>query len=224
MFSILVVEDDEDMRKLLATILASGGYGVIPAADGLEALDRLATRHADLIVLDLLMPRMDGFELTERLRRANNAIPILMVTAMEAPADKRRGFLAGTDDYMVKPFDGEELLLRVKALLRRSRIASERRLEVGETLLDFDSVTVSREGASQELPNKEFMLLYKLLSTPNKIFTRKALMDELWEMNSESDERTVDVHVKRLRERFRDNPDFEIVTVRGLGYKAVQKP
>jgi DNA-binding response OmpR family regulator len=147
-----------------------------------------------------------------------------MVTAMVAPADKRKGFLSGTDDYMVKPVDEEEMLLRIKALLRRARIAGERRLAVGKTVLDYDALTVSRDGEVQELPAKEFLLLFKLLSFPNKIFTRRSLMDELWDVNSESDIRTVDVHVNRLRERFRGNADFEIVTVRGLGYKAAAKP
>ncbi|HPE90493.1 MAG TPA: response regulator transcription factor [Spirochaetia bacterium] len=220
MFSILVVEDDDNARRLMETVLRRGGYEAIIAADGAEALERMRERHVDLAVVDLMMPRMDGYEFTEALRRYRDETPVLMVTAMEGRADKRRGFVSGADDYMVKPVDEEELLLRIKALLRRARIASERRLEIGGTTLDYDSMTVTRGGRVAELPAKEFALLYKLLSYPGKIFTRRALMDELWDENPDSDQRTVDVHVNRLRDRFSDNPDFQIVTVRGLGYKA----
>lgn len=223
MFCIMVVEDDYSTRKLMEAVLLQNGYEVITARDGMDALDRMDNYNVDLIVLDLMMPHMDGYEFTETLRKCNNNIPILMVTARETPADKRKGFIAGTDDYMVKPVDEEEMLLRIAALLRRSRIANERRLAFGSTVLDYDAFTAVHRDTVQELPNKEFMLLYKLLSYPNKIFTRRNLMDEIWDMNSETDERTVDVHVNRLRDRFRDNPDFEIVTVRGLGYKAVIK-
>jgi DNA-binding response OmpR family regulator len=166
---------------------------------------------------------MDGYEFTKTLRQCDNNIPILMVTAKEAPADKKMGFIVGTDDYMVKPVDEDEMLLRISALLRRSRIVNERKLTVGNTVLDYDSFTVSKDGIVQELPNKEFMLLYKLLAYNNKIFTRRSLMDEIWDMNTETDERTVDVHINRIRDRFKNNDDFEIVTVRGLGYKAVIK-
>ncbi|MCP5453565.1 MAG: response regulator transcription factor [Spirochaetaceae bacterium] len=220
MFSILVVEDDDNARRLMETVLRRGGYEAIIAADGAEALERMRERHVDLAVVDLMMPRMDGYEFTEALRRYRDETPVLMVTAMEGRADKRRGFVSGADDYMVKPVDEEELLLRIKALLRRARIASERRLGIGGTTLDYDAMTVTRDGRAAELPAKEFALLYKLLSYPGKIFTRRALMDELWDENPDSDQRTVDVHVNRLRDRFSDNPDFQIVTVRGLGYKA----
>ncbi len=220
MFSILVVEDDDNARRLMETVLRRGGYAVTCAADGAVALECMRERHVDLAVVDLMMPRMDGYEFTEALRRYRDETPVLMVTAMEGRADKRRGFVSGADDYMVKPVDEEELLLRIKALLRRARIASERRLEVGGTTLDYDAMIVARDGQAAELPAKEFMLLYKLLSYPGKIFTRRALMDELWDDNPDSDQRTVDVHVNRLRDRFSGNPDFQIVTVRGLGYKA----
>lgn len=223
MFSILVAEDDYNTRKLMEAVLQQHGYEVILARDGIDALDKMDRRHVDLVVLDLMMPRMDGYEFTETLRSCHCDLPILMVTAKETPLDKRKGFLAGTDDYMVKPVDEEEMVLRIAALLRRSRIANEHRLTVGKTVLDYDSLTVERDGGIQELPNKEFMLLYKLLSYQSKIFTRRSLMDEIWDMNSNTDERTVDVHINRLRDRFGDNPDFEIVTVRGLGYKAVAK-
>jgi len=217
----MVVEDDYNTRKLMEAVLTQNGYNVILANDGIEALEKLDSHHVDLIVLDLMLPRMDGYEFTKTLREANNNIPILMVTAKEAPEDKKKGFIVGTDDYMVKPVDEEEMILRIAALLRRAQIVNERRLVIGETVLDYDSFTVRRGDNVQELPNKEFLLLYKLLAYQGKIFTRRSLMDEIWDMNSETDERTVDVHINRLRERFRDNTDFEIVTVRGLGYKAV---
>ena len=177
----------------------------------------------DLIVLDVMMPRMDGYEFTETLRSSGCDLPILMVTAKEKPADKRKGFIIGTDDYMVKPVDEEEMILRIAALLRRSKIVNEHRLTIGSTVLDYDALSVKTAEGISELPKKEFLLLFKLLSYSNKIFTRRQLMDEIWDMDSDTDERTVDVHINRLRDRFRNNPDFDIVTVRGLGYKAVKR-
>ena len=221
MFHILVAEDDPSTRKLMAAVLTRYGYTPYTACDGIEALEVLDKTHIDLIVLDLMMPRMDGYTFTETLRKSGCEIPILMVTAKESPADKKRGFIIGTDDYMTKPVDEEEMILRIAALLRRSRIASERRLTVGSTTLVYDSLTVETPEGSVELTQKEFLLLFKLLSYPNKIFTRRSLMDDIWDMDSESDERTVDVHISRLRDRFRENPDFTISTIRGLGYKAV---
>ena len=225
MFRILVVEDDVNTRKLMQAVLSQNGYEPVPAADGVEALDILDKKHIDLILLDIMMPRMDGYEFTEIIRgnQMLRDIPILMVTARETPADKRKGFLIGTNDYMVKPVDEDEMILRIAALLRRSRIVNEHRLLVGGTLLDYDSFSVSSEGYISELPRKEFLLLYKLLSYPGKIFTRRQLMDEIWDMDSDTDERTVDVHINRLRDRFKGNPDFDIVTVRGLGYKAMRR-
>ena len=221
MFNIMVVEDDKNTRRLMETVLIQNGYNAIPACDGEEALETMDKKQVDLIVLDVMMPGMDGFQLTHLLRESKCYIPILMVTARETPADKREGFLAGTDDYMVKPVDEEEMLLRINALLRRAKIANERCIIVGNTKLSYDSMTVEQNGESTELPQKEFLLIFKLLSYQNKVFTRRQLMDELWDMDSETDERTVDVHINRLRERFKHNPDFEIITVRGLGYKAV---
>ncbi len=221
MFQILVVEDDKNVRRLMAAVLTRYGYEPTLACDGVEALEILDRKHIDLIVLDVMMPRMDGYEFTNTLRSGGCSIPILMVTARETQNDKKRGFIAGADDYMVKPVDEEEMALRIAALLRRSRIAGERKLTVGSTTLLYDSMAVKTSQGMMELPQKEFLLLFKLLSYPNKIYTRRQLMDEIWDMDSESDERTVDVHVSRLRERFRGNPDFEIMTVRGLGYKAV---
>ena len=227
MFNIMVVEDDANQRKLMATVLEQYGYTVVQACDGVDALEQMDKKHVDLIILDVMMPRMDGFELTDTLRQTGCNIPILMVTAKQSPVDKRKGFIIGTDDYMTKPVDEEEMILRIGALLRRSRIVNERKLTVGSTVLYYDSLTVRTDGEPAsapggiELPQKEFLLLFKLLSYPNKIFTRRSLMDEIWDMDSDSDERTVDVHISRLRDRFRDNTDFDIVTVRGLGYKAV---
>ena len=221
MFNVMIVEDDQNQRKLMQTVLEQYGYNVILASDGVDGLDQLDKKHVDLIILDIMMPRMDGFEFTSTLRQSGCNIPILMVSAKQSPVDKRKGFIIGTDDYMTKPVDEEEMVLRVGALLRRSKIASERKLSVGSTTLYYDSLSVVSDEETQELPQKEFLLLFKLLSYPNKIFTRRQLMDEIWDMESESDERTVDVHVSRLREKYRANTDFEIVTVRGLGYKAV---
>ena len=221
MFQILVVEDDKNVRRLMETVLTRYGYEPISAKDGYEALEVLDRKHVDLIVLDVMMPRMDGYEFTNTLRTSGCNIPILMVTARETQNDKKRGFIVGADDYMVKPVDEEEMILRSAALLRRSKIAGERKLTVGKTTLFYDGFAVKMDDKMMELPQKEFLLLFKLLSYPGKIFTRRQLMDEIWDMDSESDERTVDVHISRLRDRFRGSVDFEIMTVRGLGYKAV---
>jgi len=207
----------------MCTVLERYGYHPIPAVDGVDALEQLDKKHVDLVVLDIMMPRMDGYEFTRTLRESGCELPILMVTAKEKPADKHKGFLIGTDDYMVKPVDEEEMVLRIAALLRRSRIVNEHKLTVGDTLLDYDALSVTTPQGTRTLPKKEFMLLFKLLSYPGKIFTRRQLMDEIWDMDSDTDERTVDVHINRLRDHFRESPDFEIVTVRGLGYKAVKK-
>ena len=222
MFRILVVEDDKNTRKLMEAVLSQNGYEPVTACDGVEALDILDKKHIDLILLDIMMPRMDGYEFTEIIRGnpALGDIPILMVTAKETPADKKKGFIIGTDDYMVKPVDEDEMILRIAALLRRSRIVNEHRLILGGTLLDYDSFSVSSDGYIVQLPRKEFLLLYKLLSYPGKIFTRRQLMDEIWDLETDTDERTVDVHINRLRDRFKENADFRIVTVRGLGYKS----
>ncbi len=222
MFHILVVEDNADMRELFCTVLSDSGYNTISAADGLEALEIMDREYIDLIVVDVMMPGMDGYELTKTLREAKMELPILMVTAKDQFEDIQNGFRAGTDDYMIKPINVKELVLRVEALLRRAKISSEKKIVVGSTMLDYDALTVTIHGVETILPQKEFYLLYKLLSYPNKIFTRQQLMDEIWGMFSETDERTVNTHINRLRDRFRDCTDFEIVTVRGLGYKVVK--
>jgi DNA-binding response OmpR family regulator len=223
MFNILVVEDDRSTRKLIATILESSGFNVFAVEDSYSAMEVLDRQQVDLIVLDIMLPKIDGYTFTEELRKCGFELPVLMVTAKQTPADLRQGFLAGTDDYMTKPFDEEELILRIKALLRRARIASEHRLSIGRIILDYDSLTVTNGEESFSLPQKEFYLLFKLLSYPGVIFTRLQIMDEIWGMDSQTDERTVNVHINRLRDRFRDCPEFEIVTVRGLGYKVVKK-
>lgn len=223
MFNILVVEDDRHTRLLMQTILEDAGYQAFTAEDGQKALDAMDSQHIDLIIMDIMMPNMDGYELTQELRDAGYDMPILMVTAKIEAEDKKKGFRAGTDDYMTKPVDEEEMLLRIKALLRRSKIVNEHKLTVGRTVLDYDALTVTIGTESQTLPQKEFYLLFKLLSYPNKIFTRLQIMDEIWGMDSESTDSTVNVHINRLRKRFESNPDFSIETVRGLGYKAVKK-
>jgi DNA-binding response OmpR family regulator len=223
MFRILVVEDDVNTRKLMSAILKSNKFAVLQAEDGVAALELMDKEHIDLVILDLMMPNMDGYELTRQLRITWANLPILMVTAKQEAIDKRQGFIAGADDYMTKPFDKEEMVLRVKALLRRAQIVADRRLLIGNVTLDYDELTVTRLGDSQTLPLKEFQLLFKLLSYPGTTFTRLQIMDEIWGMESETDDHTLNVHIGRLRERFRDWSDFEIVTVRGLGYKAVKK-
>lgn len=223
MFRILVVDDDKNTRMLLKAVLESENYTVVTAENGEDALYVLDESHVDLVVLDVMMPKMNGYEFTKALRESDNNLPILMVSAKQMPEDKKQGFLVGTDDYMTKPIDEEEMLLRIRALLRRARIASERRIVVGDVVLDYDALTVSRNGEVQELPQKEFLLLYKLLSYPGKIFTRIQLMDEIWGADSETGWETVTVHIGRLRKRFEGWNEFEIISIRGLGYKAVKK-
>lgn len=222
MIHILVAEDDKHARKLLETVLKREGYEVLTAQDGEEVLTTLERQHVDLILLDIMMPKMDGYEVARQLREANFNLPILMVSAKQLPEDKKKGFIVGTDDYMTKPIDVEEMLLRVRALLRRSQIVNERKLTIGSVTLDYDSLTVTREGESQTLPQKEFYLLYKLLSYPGRVFTRIQLMDEIWGLQTESTDTTVNVHINRLRKRFLNYPEFDLISVRGLGYKAVK--
>ena len=222
MFQILVAEDDKNTRRLMEAVLKEHGYHPILACDGLEALKLLDTHHVDLVILDIMMPGMDGYEFTRQLRATDYTLPILMVTAKQLPEDKRKGFIVGTDDYMTKPVDEEEMILRIRALLRRAQIVNERRITIADVCLDYDSLTVSRGDESQTLPRKEFYLLYKLLSYPGKIFPRIQLMDEIWGMESQSDDNTINVHINRLRKRFEDYPEFTIETIRGLGYKAVK--
>ncbi len=220
MFRILVVEDDKNLRILMSAFLKQNGYEVLIAEDGIKALEVLDASLVDLMICDIMMPNMDGYELTSDLRKANYTLPILFVTAKETFEDKKQGFLVGADDYMVKPIDLEEMLLRITALLRRCGIINEHKLIIGDVILDYDTLTVIKGSESVLLPKKEFYLLFKLLNYPKQIFTRGQLMQEIWGLDTEADERTVDVHIKRLREKFSDYSEFEIVTVRGLGYKA----
>ena len=223
MFNILVVEDDAELNRLFCTVLSKNGYNPIGASDGEAALDIMQSEYIDLIITDIMMPRLDGFQLTESLRHTDRTTPVLLITAKDSFGDKQRGFLSGADDYMVKPVDVEEMLLRVGALLRRARIISDHRQVVGSTVLDYDTLTVTVGKKETVLPQKEFYLLYKLLSAPGHIFTRQQLMDEIWGTDSETGWETVTVHVGRLRKRFEGWNEFEIVAVRGLGYKAVKQ-
>ena len=222
MLKILIAEDDRELRQLFQHVLIKNGYSVKGVSNGKEALDAIEQDYFDLIISDIMMPEMDGYELVHSLREANDNTPVMMITAKDAFDDMRMGFLSGTDDYMVKPINVNEMVLRVGALLRRAQMINERRQTIGNTVLEYDSFTVISEGERTVLPQKEFMLLYKMASFPGKIFTRQQLMDDIWGYGSESDTHTVDVHIGRLRERFRDNKDFKIVTMRGVGYKVVK--
>ena len=223
MVNILVVDDDKNTRRLIRTVLERENYTVVTAEDGKEALSILESVHVDLIVLDIMMPHIDGYEFTKLLRDGGSEVPILMVSAKMLPDDRHRGFLVGTDDYITKPIDEEEMILRIRALLRRAKINSDRKIEIGNVTLDYDSLTVSGHGTVQELPQKEFLLLYKLLAYPGKIFTRIQLLDEIWGMETDSGWETVTVHIGRLRRRFEGWEEFSIESVRGLGYKGVRK-
>ena len=222
MLKILIVEDVRELRQLFTHVLLKNGYTVKGVSNGQEGLDAMDASYFDLIISDVMMPVMDGFEMVRQLRESGISTPVLMITAKDTFDDMRQGFLSGTDDYMVKPVNVNEMVLRVGALLRRARMINERRQVIGGTVMECDSLTVTSNGESSVLPQKEFMLLYKMASYPGRIFTRQQLMDEIWGYDSESDTHTVDVHIGRLRERFRDNPDFKIVTMRGVGYKVVK--
>ena len=222
MLKILIVEDDRELRQLFAHVLIKNGYRADGVSNGREALDAMEKDYYDLIISDIMMPVMDGYELVRTLREAGNTTPVLMITAKDAFDDMKMGFLSGTDDYMVKPVNVNEMVLRVGALLRRAQMINERRQVIGDTVLECDSLTVTTKTESMILPQKEFMLLYKMVSFPGRLFPRQQLMDEIWGYDSESDPHTVDVHIGRLRDRFRNNSDFRIVTMRGVGYKVVK--
>ena len=221
MFNILVVEDDKNLRKLVTTYLQRNKYNTYEATNGEEALNVLDQSYIDLIVSDIMMPKMDGYELIKSLREAKYDVPILIITAKSEIEDKKEGFLLGADDYMVKPIDIEEMLLRIQVLLRRSKSASEKKIQIGDLLLNYNQLSVIKKDKVYNLAQKEFYLLYKLLSTPNTIFTIQELIEEVWGLESDSDYRTVDVHIKRIREKMKDVDEFEIVTIRGIGYKAI---
>ena len=223
MFKILIAEDDRELRQLFQHVLTKNGYAVTGVSNGEEAMDAIDAGYYDLIISDIMMPKMDGYQLVRALREAGLTIPVMMITAKDAFDDMRMGFLSGSDDYMVKPVNVNEMVLRVGALLRRAQLANERRQVIGGTVLECDSLSVHTDKDTMTLPQKEFMLLYKMVSFPGRIFTRQQLMDDIWGYSSETDTHTVDVHIGRLRERFRDNPDFKIVTMRGVGYKVVKQ-
>ena len=222
MFKILIAEDDAELRQLFTHVLNKHGYEVTGVDNGKKALDALTNEYYDMVISDIMMPVMDGYELVKSLREINKTIPVMMITAKDAFDDMRLGFQSGVDDYMVKPINVHEMVLRVQALLRRAQMIHDRRQTIGDTIMECDSLTVISGGESMILPQKEFMLLYKMAAYPGKIFTRQQLMDEIWGYDSESDTHTVDVHIGRLRDRFRDNKDFKIVTIRGVGYKVVK--
>ena len=222
MFKILIAEDDSELRQLFSHVLIKNGYSVTGVCNGKEALDALDKGYYDLIISDIMMPEMDGYELVSSLRTAGYSIPVMMITAKDAFDDMRMGFVSGTDDYMVKPVNVNEMVLRVGALLRRAQMINDRRLVIGGTVMECDSLTVTWDGQSAVLPQKEFMLLYKMASFPGRIFTRQQLMDDIWGYDSDTDTHTVDVHIGRLRDRVRDSKDFKIITMRGVGYKVVK--
>lgn len=222
MFKILIAEDDRELRQLFSRVLVKNGYSVVGVSDGAEALCEIENQFFDIIISDIMMPRVDGYELVRALRDSGNNTPVLMITAKDAFDDMQAGFSSGSDDYMVKPINVNEMVLRVGALLRRSQIANERRLTIGQTVLECDSLTVNTGHEQMILPQKEFMLLYKMASYPGKIFTRQQLMDDIWGYDSGSDTHTVDVHIGRLREKFGESEDFKIITMRGVGYKVVK--
>ena len=222
MFNILVVEDDQALRELFCTILSKNGFKYFEAKDGLDAWDVLENQYIDLMISDIMMPGMDGYELVRSLRSNGYNMPVLMITAKDAFDDMKTGFDAGTDDYMVKPVNVNEMILRIKALLRRAQIVNERKLRFSDMELNYDDLTVTVDKESTVVPQKEFYILYKLLSNPNKVFTKQQIMDEIWGVDTESDTHTLDVHISRIRERFKDNQQFKIITIRGLGYKAIK--
>jgi len=222
MLKILIAEDDRELRQLFSHVLSKNGYMVKGVGNGREALDAMDKDYFDLIISDIMMPVMDGYELVRSIRASSCTTPVLMITAKGEFDDMRQGFLSGSDDYMVKPVNVNEMVLRVGALLRRAQMINERKLTIGSTTMECDSLTISTAGETLVLPQKEFMVLYKMASFPGRIFTRQQLMDEIWGYENESDTHTVDVHIGRLRDRFRDNGDFKIVTIRGVGYKVVK--
>lgn len=223
MFRVLIVDDDKNIRFLMREVFEMENYVVFSASNGLEALKILDSEHIDIAIVDIMMPKMDGYEFVKALREYNKDLPVLMVSAKQMSEDRKKGYSVGIDDYMTKPIDTEELLMHVQALLRRAKIVNERKISIGDVVLDYDAYTVTGHGETQELPQKEFLLLYKLLSFPNKIFTRIQLMDEIWGMECDTGWETVTVHIGRLRKRFENWDEFSIESVRGLGYKAIKK-
>ena len=222
MFHLLIVDDDRHIRFVLKELLELEGYTIFTAKNGEEALNTIFEKHIDLVIVDIMMPKLDGYEFTKAVRSNNIDLPILMISAKQLPEDRKKGFISGIDDFMTKPIDSEELLLHIKALLRRAKNNNEKQIIIGDVILDYDSYTVSRLDEKIELPQKEFQLLFKLLSFPNKTFTRIQLMDEIWGLDCETGTDTLTVHIARLRKKFEHWPEFDIESIRGLGYKAVK--
>ncbi len=221
MFNILVVEDDKNLKKLIVTYLRKNNYNTFEASDGNEALELIDKQYIDLVISDIMMPKMDGYELLSELRSAKYDLPIMLITAKSDISDKKKGFILGADDYMVKPIEMEEMILRVEALLKRVKSTNQQKIKIGDLIMDYNQLSIIKNGKIYNLAQKEFYLLYKLLSTPNTVFSRQDLIEEIWGLESESDYRTVDVHIKRIREKLSDITEFEIVTVRGIGYKCI---
>ena len=217
---VLIVDDDIHINELIDMYLKSGGYSTKKCFNGNDACNIVESEDIGLVILDVMLPGRDGIEVLKHIRKSSD-IPVIMLTAKGEVFDKVLALELGADDYMVKPIDFEELILRIGAILRRSKIVNDHKITVGNTVLDYNSLSVTCNGECNTLPKKEFYLLFKLVSSPDTIFTRRQLLDEIWGMESMADERTVDVHIKRIRERYRNSKDFEIITVRGLGYKAV---
>ena len=222
MSKILIADDDRELCSLFSRVLSKNGHTVKEVSNGREALEALGCEFYDLVISDIMMPEIDGYELVRTMREVGNNVPVLMITAKDAFEDMKLGFLSGSDDYMVKPINVNEMALRVDALIRRAQVLSERRLTLGSTVLEFDTHTVTVGSEVTILPQKEFLLLYKMASYPGRIFTRNQLMDDIWGYEGDNDTHTVDVHIGRLRDRFRDSTDFKIVTMRGLGYKVIK--
>lgn len=223
MFNILIVEDSANVRNYVYQILERAGYTCYTAENGKEALELMNHNQVDLAVVDIMMPEMDGYEFTRTLREGKCDMPVLMLTAKISHEDKKKGFEAGTDDFLTKPFDEDELLWRIEALLRRSKIAAEKKITIGDTVFDYSTRCATVNGKIVDLTPKEFLLAFKLLSYPGQLFTKQQIMDEIWNFDTESDEHTVEVHINRLRGKFKDNKDFYIKTIRGFGYMGVLK-
>ena len=223
MINILIIDDDKNTRFLLYEVLKMNNFNVFQATNGLEGLEVLEKERIDLVIVDIMMPKMDGYEFTKELRSYNPSLPVLMISAKQLPNDRKKGFMAGIDDYMSKPIDHEELILHINALLRRANILVSNQIIIGDVIIDQESFTVTKGDEVHEVPQKEFQLLFKLLSSPNKIFTRLQIMDEIWGIDSETGWETVTVHIGRLRKRFEGWEEFQIENIRGLGYKAVKK-
>ena len=222
MFNVLVVEDERNIRKLIEIKLTNFGYNVVTAENGRDALDKLSENHLDILLVDAMMPVMDGFEFVKAVRQSGNNVPVIMVTARGSLADKSQGFDVGVDDYMVKPIEFDELSLRIKAVLRRAKIVSDRKITIGETVLDYDTLTVSNNTEKVLLTKTEFGIIYKLLSYPERSFSKSALFEEFWAWDSETEEDIVKVYINRIRNKIAPFSEIDVETVRGIGYRGIR--